>query len=35
MLGHNKWNVKNFIVKFNLLNNGYGPCGGILNSVTN
>jgi hypothetical protein len=35
MLGHNKWTVKNFVVKFNLLNSGYNPRGGILNSVAN
>jgi hypothetical protein len=35
MLGHNEWTVKKFVVKFNLLNNGYDPCRGILNSVAN
>jgi hypothetical protein len=28
MLGHNEWTMKKFVVKFNLLNNGYDPCGG-------
>lgn len=30
MVGHNEWSVK-----FKLLNNGYDPHGGILNSVAN